>query len=555
MTCNPSSGRAGAFLLVLIAAGIAAFLAFRGFTSSSGPPRVDYLDPDVAEFHTLGFLGAAGHGATRSIKVPDATDPQQFRYPGGVVLRTIEDGSPLRAIGLRVGDVLIRVEKDFLPLKEDPTLDLLRRLEAALSAGLETVELAFLRDGRIQTARLALTLPPLEQGLPGRSARYELAAEKGLEFLKGSQLPDGSFPAARDEAGPKAAVTAMVGLAFLASGSDGKAGTYAESVGRCGRYLEGALKSATAIGPWATAATTLFFAERYARAPEPSVFALIQEGVRLLIASHEEGGWSAGQDLGYCERTLTANQCLTALGAAERVGVEIENQVFERACAYLKKHSNDGTAGFVVDPTFDSRREAGRCAGALVALRSMGCRMEDAFLQNLTAYYSEHVRSVAQAAVALPTHFLSAAIWSRQVGLSAWTNFNEHHQVFILSQQELKGSFAAPPRRAAPRFAGYEACDGPSWRTAHYALICLLQNDSLVWVKAEAAGKRTRDGNGVLVDDVSKPAEDPKLNRTFNSIDEAIEFLKKMGVGQDDPNMKQLENLRKGSEEKKKEED
>jgi hypothetical protein len=181
-------------------------------------------------------------------------------------------------------------------------------------------------------------------------------------------------------------------------------------------------------------------------------------------------------------------------------------------------------------------------------------------MQKLFEYYSEYRKELVFAPAEESIHLLSAAILSRQKGLPQWNLFNQENQVLLLSLQKSDGSFAAlpkPDRRVLPFF---EDAGGPAWRTAVYALIFLLQEDTLPLLacKTDPSWTRSRDSDGKLAaagdaGDGPGAGDDVEGRRTmmFTNIDEAIEAMKKMGLDEDSPEIKKLKELQEKSGKKK----
>lgn len=516
--------------------------------------------PDQAvaadEPQNLGFLGAAGCGAASSLSLPDRDHPDQVRHPGGVVIQTLEAGSPLERIGVRAGDVVVRVADDDLPNKENPALDLLARIELALSAGKTEIALEYLRAGKLARAVLPLDreeLPPLNQGDLNRHARYALAAQKGLEFLARTQRADGGFAARSASRDAELAVTAMAGLAFLAGQPLPDSASWQPALGRCRDFVLATLDQGE-IHPVAAAFAALFLAEWTMRTPgDQSVAPALAKAVeRIVRGQAEDGSWSLGEaepSLGYCERTLASQYGVQALGAAERAGIVVDNAVFERAFAALKRSTNDGRVGFVPEPGFDRRSEAGRLAGILVALRSAGCDFSDPFADKLFQYHSAHAKEIAFAPVDESLHLLSSALLARQKGLPQWIVFNYAQQVLLLSLQKRDGSFTSLPKSNRRALPFLDDCLGTPWRTAVFSLILLLQEDGVPILSPPVAATfaKQRDSDG-KVTERSKTADTPAAATgamQFESIDQAVEYLKKMGMSDDDPQLKQLLDMQK----------
>jgi hypothetical protein len=547
--------RIGTFPVFLLAAVISGACS----ENTSSLP-VSFVDESITEFTNLGFLGAAGHGAKTAIKVPDPARPDHFVDTGGVVLREIDAGAPLSEAGLEVGDVVIRVMEDYLPIKEDPSLDFLARLESAFSAGKNVIALEVLRRGAVHETLLSFDpekLPPLGQGDFKRNERYAKAARNGLEYLKSVQEEDGSFPVKHAGADAKLAVTSVAGLAFMAAGGLEEGNAYGENLSKCLAYMEKALDPEKSpdtkkIGHLGGAFALQFLSEYMHQKMEMSVMTLLAMGMqKVATAQQEDGGWllgSDGNEPGYNERTLATHLCLQALGAAERAGVLMNNEPFEKACGYLKAHTNDGNVGFVPEPDFDRRSEAGRVAGILAAMRSISCSFGEAYMQKLFKYYSGYTKEIAQAPVDESIHLLSAAILSRQKGLPQWMLFNEENQVLLLSLQKTDGSFVFLPKARRKTVPFFDDLSGPAWRTAVYSLIFLLQEDALplLVAKADPAWTKTRDSDGKVKEEgapafpeTGQPVEGQK-NMMIISGEDAIEAMKKMGFDENSKEMKQI---------------
>ncbi|MEW6744299.1 MAG: hypothetical protein AB1486_16215 [Planctomycetota bacterium] len=525
--------------------------------TEGGSRDLSYADASISELTNLGFLGAGAHGATRAIQVRDPERPDQLLYPGGVVIRELQSGSPLAAIGIESGDVLIRVLEDYLPAKEDPVPDLLKRIEAAYTAGKTSIALGYLRDGASRSATLILDperLPPLNQGDLAHNARFSLAATKGLEFLRGLQQEDGSLPAPHATPNSTLAVTAIGGLAFLSGQMLPSPDAWTE---RASKALEFVKSSVTPDGVDHLGASfaTLFLAEAIHKNQDISAMAPLGQAVGKIIGGQQEdGGWRLGSsdsELGYSERTLATHFCLLALGAAERAGLQLDNTIFEKACAYLKKHTNNGSVGFVPEPGFDRRSEAGRLTGILAALRCASCDFTDLYMQKLLKYSSGYSLDLPYAPLPEWISLFSEALLARQMGFLQWNLFTQQQQVLLLSLQKLDGSFTALPKSKRVKLPFFDDCDGPAWRTAVYTLVFLLPQEGLPLLtgSASATPGRRRDSDGKLSESpaaeagAAPPGAEAAQMFQINSVEEAIEMLKKMGFDDDSPEMKQIKEI------------
>jgi len=183
-------------LLALVALCVGPVACGRASTGTS------YVDPSIETFAQVGWLGAHVQPLTRDLTIP--LDDEEH-VPGGVVVRTLDEEAPLARAGARVGDVLVRVDENWMPLKRHMHLDFVRLVEQAVSAGRTSVELGIWRGGALITVSLAAQRTPIETGLPVNVARFDEGAAQAL-----AQLAPG-------DASP--ATWALTGLAVLASGT------------------------------------------------------------------------------------------------------------------------------------------------------------------------------------------------------------------------------------------------------------------------------------------------------------------------------------------------
>jgi len=220
-----------------------------------------WLDEDGAIVQPLGWLGGRAHPASRGVEVPDPDGASRDVMAGGMVVTEVLPGGELSAAGVARGDVIVRVGDEWLPNKEDPGPDLMRAIEARVSAGEGSIGLGLWRAGKLEVATLAHDEVPLEVGLPGPSERLDGMARAGLERLVALQREDGTFEGADD---PEADVVtcSLAGLALLAGGARDAEGELAGALDRCRDRVEAAIgDSERTLDPWGTALATMFLAE------------------------------------------------------------------------------------------------------------------------------------------------------------------------------------------------------------------------------------------------------------------------------------------------------
>lgn len=631
-------------------------------TESGTNDTGSFLDTSIDQFTNLGFLGAEGYGLPKPIVVKDTTHPEKSHYPGGVVISDFQKGSLLEKAGLKAGDVIVKVADDFLPNKENPSWDLLKRMEASLSAGKTNIVLGVWRKNKVLDLTVDIDtseLPPIIPGGTQACERYRSAARKGLAFLAGLQKEDGSFPVNRVTPDSELAVTSLAGLAFLASASIDESNPYEDNVKKCVDFIksrfEGTISSdpikmndvfiagddvkieeldlsqmenmdvlqisgnkvvgerengdrviskqmigdangtgkGIAVNDTGTPGDTgaegegayrgdakkadpsrdsghlgaafafLFLSEYMDTVQDFGIMQVLVSVLPVVMEAQQENGqWllcerEMNEALGHSEKSLATSLCLSVLGCAERSGVFMsDNSSFEKACAYLKATTNNGDVGYIPDPAFDRRSEVGRLAGVLAAMRSISCPFSDGYMKKLFDYYSDLSKEVPLAEMDEAIHLLSSAMLSKQKGLPQWSRFNEEHRILLLSLQRNDGSFAQLPKPERREIPFYSDCEGEAWRAAVYTLIFLLQEDALpkfaALQKSENEGMRDSDGKRTEgssampglpegLGDLPPGAQ----TFTFSSEEEAMEFLKSMGL---DETSTQIKTIRMGGD-------
>jgi len=513
----------------------------------------NFIDESVTAFRSVATLGVSGHAVTLDVWVREPE--RKLRHPGGFVVRTIDEGSPF-AGKLAVGDVVYRVGEEDVPNVADPTVGLVELIEgAAHEEG--PVELGVLRRGRPTSTSATLDLAPLDDGLPGLTARFAGMADAGLDALAHMQQADGSFKTAEEDAGARLLVAAIAGLAFLSSGEGLGDGTRAMNVRLCMEAARRELADANSAGhPIALAYALTFFAEFIDRSSNLELMKDVSSCVAPLLRCQREDGGFAMRDpaetLGYSDTTLATNVALFALGVAERAGLSTQGDTVERACVFLKEKTNDGHVTFVTATGFDRRTEAGRSAGAATALRALNCEGADPFFTELVAYHRPLANEIVDAPRGRLFHLLSSALLSKQGGEGSWLSFHHAQKHRFVAWQRADGSFDPPRSRTPYEFEG--AADGDALATAILTTILLLPAEELplsLATKLHPMQPR-RDGDGKVVE-ISGPVGGPKpppdaKTMQFGSLEEAREFLESMGVDPD-----QLEgNVKLGGKKPKK---
>lgn len=244
------------------------------------------------------------------------------------------------------------------------------------------------RIGTLAAALLVASLTtargarPDEQPVDGPDPLVDAATERlidrGLEYLGRRQRADGGYGSGQ-WAG-NIAVTSLVGLAFLSSGSTPEEGPYSEQLARIVDYVLSntsasgfvVVQSATSHGPmYDHGFGTLFLAEVYGMTDRPDVREKLKKAVNLIIfTQNHEGGWRyLPQKVDEADLSVTICQIM-ALRAARNVGIAVPRSTVDRCTDYVKRSQNaDGGFRYML-----STGQSGfpRSAAGIVALYSAG---------------------------------------------------------------------------------------------------------------------------------------------------------------------------------------
>lgn len=169
------------------------------------------------------------------------------------------------------------------------------------------------------------------------------AIENGLKWLAARQQRDGSLGGASSPT----AVTALSGVAMMASGSLPGRGPYGENVQRAVQYIlnssqrSGLLASDSSQGiMYAHGFATLFLAEVYGMSKDEQIGETLSRAVRLIrLSQNEEGGWRYMPIPADADISVTICQVM-ALRAARDAGIKVDREVIDKAVEYVRKCQN-----------------------------------------------------------------------------------------------------------------------------------------------------------------------------------------------------------------------
>ena len=182
-------------------------------------------------------------------------------------------------------------------------------------------------------------------------ADARLAVERGLDYLKSNQQPDGSWREVvgrkvhmdyQGKMGKHVGVTALACMAFVSNGSLPGRGRYGEQVEK---GLDFVLKSVQQNGfithsnsrMYSHAFATLFLAEIYGMTGMESVREKLKKSVDLIVkAQNSQGGWRYLPGSQDADMSITVCQVM-ALRAARNAGIHVPKVTIDRAIEYVKE--------------------------------------------------------------------------------------------------------------------------------------------------------------------------------------------------------------------------
>ena len=320
-----------------------------GACSERMEPR-DFVDPAYTALQPMGWLGAEVQ-PLRDRLVLEEDDKKT--HVGGLVLRELDEGFALALAGAQVGDVLVRVGQTFVPLKEDPRLDVLELFERQVSSGVEQVTCEVVRGEARHELAVAPDLTPLEEGLPLAVVRFDQAADQNESWLLSRQRENGGF--ADSEAPLALGIDALVAL-LLRAGEESEARSAAWE--RVTEHLNATVSSRLEqptpdASPLSLGLFLLHEAERIGRLPDD-------------VLSHAERGSSgAGPSAGASPIQLPAGaRVITAEGGdlskmleqLREGGANVEIQMGEVPPGVLGKAAPVSSAGNSAKPDVDLQK-------------------------------------------------------------------------------------------------------------------------------------------------------------------------------------------------------
>ncbi|MCB9852706.1 MAG: terpene cyclase/mutase family protein [Phycisphaerales bacterium] len=300
-----------------------------------------------------------------------------------------------------------------------------------------------------------IALAQLPQKRPAHiTEETEKAIKKGLAYLATRQSKDGSFQESGDLGSYPTSMTALAGLALIASGSTPTQGEYAPQLRKSLTYaIESAKRnglicrdgSESSRSMYGHGFTMLFLAQVMGMEEDPERLArirsVLRKGVELTERSQSRlGGWLYTPDMDGDEGSVTVTQ-VQALRAARNAGVAVPKKVIDRAMGYLEKSVQpDGGIAYRVGMS-GSRPPI---TAAAVACWFNAGEYENPLARKALRYCKTNI-GVGQNQGGVWGHFFYAHLYLSQVmylsGEKDWDEYFPKMRDYLLSTQNEDGSW------------------------------------------------------------------------------------------------------------------
>ena len=526
----------------------------------------DFRDNHVSEYHNLSWLGGKSHPIRQSFQMADPDNLDVDISPGGIVVTEVTENFPLHQAGIQAGDALVRVSGNWLPIKEDPTLDLFKLIEDQINARKEEIGIGFIRDGKYESVTIKTELVSLDEDLPLANRRMIDASRAMLENLAAMQNENGSFAAATDNLEHRLTVTSICGLAFL-SADPSIAPDFNSKIEKVTNYLSVELADAEVareLNPLTVAYICCYLAESGVIEQDSQWKEII--GVLTFAYSDtqdESGGWnvmelpeqiaqdapedsetSANDDGPVALQpdvfaTFSTNMVLASIGVLERAGVQIDNEIVENGVAFLREQAN-----IRIPSSLDRRLKGLLSAGTVVGLVAINIDRDNAELRQYMNEAQDRAHDIfSSPALGLPG-MLSVSVAARQLGNESWLQLHQSVKHLLVSMQDHDGAYAQYPGVEQEPLEFEKAVSGAAWETAHVALMYSMQSQGLKKLLAidQPANLLARDESGKKISKADASARVMKLdakNMDAEAIKQMImEQLKEQGMDVDPSKMK-----------------
>lgn len=416
-----------------------------------------------------------------------------------LAVKKVLPGSPAGAAGVREGDEVTGVAGQPLAATPGPIAQVVAEVERCEAAKKKSpVVLTIRRGGAEQQVEVEVQkLGAHARTCPEKCKKCEAIVAAGLAFLAKQQQADGRFPTDLGGKTGNVVVTSLSGLAFLAAGAGlepggplDRATTYVLT--HCGAKEDSPFGRMGGGGGgnwnqenWELGYGLMFLAEVAKKTKRGDVKAKCAELVARIQQNQEQsGGWAHGPGgpnaLGYVELEIMSNYTLLGLGAAKRLGLELDGAKVEKGLTWIEgTASPDGGVGYSQQPGQKGHGEAGRTAGALVAFASLG-QQRHPFFGKMVGFFERNLGTLPAGHVSPCMHLLAGAMASTVLGDRAWGAYMNEFRPHVMASRRPDGSFASTPTEESRSLNNNtDLTVGPCWTTATYVLILSLPGGRL----------------------------------------------------------------------------
>lgn len=322
------------------------------------------------------------------------------------------------------------------------------------------IDLATVRARRAATASLWLVLASgafaQEQAetLPrGITPQIQSAIRSGLQFLKRSQSPDGSWRSAGGHGTYPTAMTGLAGMALVASGSTPTRGPYWREIRQSMDYLVKRADPQTGVitdmatenrNMYGHGFSLLYLASVYGMEEDAQrqqkLHGVMTRAVKLVErAQSSAGGWIYTPDSGGDEGSVTVTQ-VQALRACRMGGIVVDKKTIDRAVDYIKKCQNpDGGISYSLGSRGASRPAIS--AAGVAVLYNAGVYDDQPFVDKAMKYVMKNVNPTTDNT---GHHFYTQLYFSQalyQRGGKDWDDYLAKIGPWLVRNQKKDGSW------------------------------------------------------------------------------------------------------------------
>ena len=427
--------------------------------------------------HSMGWLGANGYPLLVPGTMDDPTNPDKTVTFGAMRIEGIDPNGAFGRAKLVEGDVVVGISDQWLPVKENPGLELFELIENQLNSGNVPISIGLLRGGEYLTVDMETDFKSLDENLPNASPRIIASVENALEYLASQQQDDGSFAVAKEDLDARLISTSLAGLAFL-SGDKSLRARHEANVRQCLAFIQSKLTGDVPKGlqPIACAYVAQFLSESDAELLEENwldVFSVLNDVFET--TQLESGAWtylpvlegeSAGPHSATIADTHVTNQVLLAIAALDRKGFSLEPKTMEAACALLDREGRVRIASGM-----DRRVKGALSAGTAAALLALNCDHGNPTFRRYLDNALERSRDMnTSPMVSLPGLF-NCALVARHADTQSWIEFHNRTK-YVAGSLFLPNGDVGVDAESQTELTEVEGVVDPGiWRATHWIMI------------------------------------------------------------------------------------